>query len=469
MRNRGDLADPDLRPLWQAISVRLAQGDDAGSIQTVRAELSRAGRAMLTGWLSRAQVSRRTVSLRIEAGATVIPVQRVLRALTMTPSELREVVEQNVGMIPPLAEERRRAAQLREDIWAYTATVLPDTPRLTARLQARGVVDDRAGELRRLIDALARARARLPLSRPATLARLSLNCAGDPHYFDLNDAGQGARLVLLAADMLGADLPDTPAAERALLARVGIVADSLSQTVLVLNVNATGDGPTDRSLRLAHEDQRPAHLTLHDLTTHPPTLDRAQPWLVVENPSVIHEALMRGVRSPIVCTSGTLTAVDHVLLSLARTRGISMEYSGDIDTGGRNIAAAAHRRYDVPSREMDNETLRAALAAGALSEGPLPVPTLAGPSYTPPTADCDPGNGRVGDPDPVIFQEHPTVLDRLLGPDPEDPLPLPGSPPIERTTPKAARVPDHGETLASPSPEHAGGFHPAHNSTPTPT
>lgn len=455
MRNRGDLADSDLRPLWQAISVRLAQGDDAGSIQTVRAELSRAGRAMLTGWLSRApQVSRRTVSLRIEEGVTVIPVQRVLRALTMTPDELREVVEQNVGKIPPLAEDRRRAAQLREDIWAYTATVLPDTPRLTARLQARGVVDDRAGELRRLIDALARVRAKLPLSRPATLARLSLNCAGDPHYFDLNDAGQGARLVLLAADMLGANIPDTPAAERALLARVGIVADSLSQTVLVLNLNATGNGPTDRSLRLAHEDQRPTHLTLHDLTLHPPILDRAEPWLVVENPSVIHEALMRGVRSPIVCTSGTLTAVDHVLLSLARTRGIPMEYSGDIDTGGRNIASAAHRRYDVPSREMDSDTRRAVLAAGALSEGPPPVPTLAGPSYTPLADDRDRGAARADDSEPVIFQEHPTVLDRLLGPDPEDPLPLPGSQPIGCITP--AHIPNHEEALASPPPEHRG-------------
>lgn len=170
----------------------------------------------------------------------MIPVQRVLQALTMTPHELREIVEQNVGAIQPLAETRRRATQLREDIWAYTATVLPDTPRLTARLRAGGVVDDRADELRRLIDALARVRAVLPLSRPATLARLSHNCAGNPHYFDLNDAGQGSRLVLLAADLLDAPLPDTPAAERALLARVGIVADSLSQTVLLLNVDARG-------------------------------------------------------------------------------------------------------------------------------------------------------------------------------------------------------------------------------------
>lgn len=54
MRNRGDLADPDLRPLWQAISVRLSQGDDPGGIRTVRVELTRAGRSMIIGWLSRA-------------------------------------------------------------------------------------------------------------------------------------------------------------------------------------------------------------------------------------------------------------------------------------------------------------------------------------------------------------------------------------------------------------------------------
>ncbi|WP_158745211.1 DUF2399 domain-containing protein [Streptomyces sp. NRRL S-1448] len=233
-------------------------------------------------------------------------------------------------------------------------------------------------------------------------------------------------------------------------------------------MNATGNGPTDRALRLAHEDQRPTHLTLHDLTLYPPILDRAKPWLVVENPSVVHEALMRGVRSPIVCTSGTLTAVDHVLLGLARTRGIPMEYSGDIDTGGRNIASAAHRRYDVPSREMDSDTRRAVLAAGALSEGPAPVPTLAGPSYTPLADDRDPSAARAGNAEPVIFQEHPTVLDRLLGPDPEDPLPLPGSQPIGCITSKPVHAPDHKGALASPQSKRRDSPLP-HDSAATPT
>ncbi|WP_442818030.1 TIGR02679 domain-containing protein [Streptomyces sp. NBC_01224] len=386
-------------------------------------------------WLALAgpQASRRAVALRVEQGVAVIPVQRVLQALTMTPHELREIVEQNVGAIQPLAETRRRATQLREDIWAYTATVLPDTPRLTARLRAGGVVDDRADELRRLIDALARVRAVLPLSRPATLARLSHNCAGNPHYFDLNDAGQGSRLVLLAADLLDAPLPDTPAAERALLARVGIVADSLSQTVLLLNVDARGDGPTDRALRLAREDQRPVHLTLHDLTAHPPTLARTQPWLVVENPSVIHEALLRGITTPIVCTSGTLTAIDHALLALAHTCGVPMEYSGDIDTGGRHIAAAILRRYEVPSRDMDEETRRAVVGAGALCEGPFTVPALPAPESAATTTGAAGGAGT-DESGSAIFQEHPVVLDRLLGPDPADPLPLPGSPPNARAS-----------------------------------
>ncbi|MFB7632730.1 TIGR02679 domain-containing protein [Streptomyces sp. NPDC056149] len=422
MRNRGDFADPDLRPLWQALSGRLAQGDDPASIRTVRVDLSRAGRSMIAGWLSRApRASRRPVALRMEQGLAVIPVQRMLQALAVTPHELRDIVEQNIGAVPPLAEQRRQATQLREGIWAYTATVLPGTPRLTARLQAGGVVDDRVAELRRLIDALARVRALLPLSRPATLARLSHNCAGNPHYFDLNDAGQGSRLVLLVADVLDAPLPDTPAAERALLARVGIIADSLSQTVLLLNVDAEGDGPTDRALRLAGKDQRPIHLTLHDLTAHPPTFVRGQSWLVVENPSVIHEALMRGFTTPIVCTSGTLTAVDHTLLALACDSGVSMEYSGDIDAGGRNIATAVLRRYQVPSREMDEDTRRIVLDAGPLFEEVSPVPTL--------PAAATAGGAGPGSSGSAVFQEHPVVLDRLLGPDPSDPLPLPGSHP----------------------------------------
>jgi uncharacterized protein (TIGR02679 family) len=427
---RGDLADPDLLPLWQAIADRLAQGQNPARIVRVRVRgLSAPGRAIVAGWLASDPITTgRPARLHTDpAGTTAIPLPQVLRRLGLAPDQLPALVARAVGPIPDRAGQRRQAAQLRGDLWAHASRLLADTPRLLVRLRAAGVREHQAGELRTLIDALGRARARLPLPRPVPLARFALACAGRPHYFDLGDPGHGDKLVLLAADLLQVSLPDTPAAERAVLARVGVLADRLSQTVLTLNIDAAGDGPTDRALRLARADRRPIHLTLHDLTAYPPTLRADESWLVVENSSVVDEALLRGVAFPVVCTAGALTAVDHVLLGLAQAARIPMRYAGDLDPGGVAVAETVRSRYGGQPCHMDAATLRAAARAGPLSVGPEGAPILDGPSQTsltaPLAAAWDPqlaaAARNVGR---VVFQEHALLLDRLLGADGDDPL-----------------------------------------------
>ncbi|MER7671354.1 DUF2399 domain-containing protein [Kitasatospora sp. NPDC096128] len=392
-----DLTDPDIRPLWEAIAARLARGDGPASIKNVTAALSRTGQAMVSGWLARSRrAGSRATPLREVRGGFAVPVPRLLEALGYTPGDLRGLVEAAGVEVPDTAGVRRATEQMRTDINRYAELALPDTPSLTARL-CYGISVDTIAERHRLIDALARARALLPLPRPVTLARLAHHCAGDPHYFDLNDNGHGDKLLLLARDLLQAEQPDTPAADRALLARLGMAADRLSQTVLVLGVGATGDGPTDRALNLARADDRPHHLTLHDLTAHPPALDPSRAWLVVENPSVVDEALMRQFDRPIVCTSGTLTAVDHTLLGLARNCGVPLEYSGDLDPAGHAIAAAVRTRYQATIKYMGEATAPESTDGMATPEGPSPDTT-------------------------VIFQEHPALLDLLLGPCRTDPL-----------------------------------------------
>ncbi|WP_044574895.1 DUF2399 domain-containing protein [Saccharopolyspora spinosa] len=426
-----DLTDPDIAPLWKAIAERLAQGHDPACIQQVTPRLSRAGRAMLISWLTHTtqKARRRKIRLHTRDNRTIVPVPALLQALRVTPHDLPLLVKQATGGYPDLAGQRRNAALLRDDIWAHATALLADTPRLLARLRAAGVSDDKADELRKLIDALGRARHLLPLPRPVPLARLSLACAGNPHYFDLDDTRNGAKLVLLAADLLEVPLPDTPAADRAALARVGVIADRLSQTVLTFNINATGNGPTDRALRLAQIDRRPVHVTLHDLIAYPPTFSTAA-WLVVENTSVVEEAFTRGVMCPIVCTAGTLTAVDHVLLGLARDQQVMMRYSGDLDHAGITIADTVRNRYGAQPWHMDAETLHTATHSGPLTNQPPAVPELNGPSLVPlppeTPSTTDPQSIASADrPRWVVFQEHPVVLDRLLGPDPDDPFELP--------------------------------------------
>jgi uncharacterized protein (TIGR02679 family) len=383
---------------------------------------------MVSGWLATGAAGRRA-PLRVGPAGTVVPVPRLLAVLGHGPGDLRTLITRAGIDIQDTGAQRSRARRLRAQIDAHAAHVLPDAPLLTARLRLWGITEDTLAQRRHLIDALARIRPLLPFPRPVTLARLAHDSAGHPHYFDLNADGYGDLVVLLARDLLGAPAPQTPAEERALLIQVGIAADRLSQTVLVLGVTALGDGPTDRALNQAHADHRPIHLTLYDLTVHPPVLDPGKSWTVVENPSVVDEAMMRGAGGPIVCTSGTLTAVDHTLLALARSCSISVEYSGDLDGGGHSIAAAVHSRYQAVVRHMDEQTRLAASST-------RPLPPL------PPTAEADTGGTP---PDPVphpVYQEHPILLDLLLGPVPDDPLaalhaaslpasrsaPIPGSP-----------------------------------------
>lgn len=426
---RSSMTDPDLLPLWHAIADRLAQGEQPERISQVKVRLSRAGHAVLAGWLaSDPQAARRNTRLRYSEGQVNVPLPRLLRILQIDPEQLPAVVIEAVGQYKDLAGERRRAAELRDGIWAHAAQVLPDSPRLLARLRAAGVSDHKAGASWELINALGRARANLPLQRPVPLPRFALTCAGKPHYFDLNDSGHGDKLVLLAIDLLNADLPDTPAAARAALARVGVLADRLSQTVLALNIDANGNGPVDRAVQLARADHRPIHLTLHDLTAQPPSFSSDEPWLVVENPSVVDEALIRGVAVPIVCTFGALSAVDHVLLNLARQADIPIHYCGDIDQAGISIAENVRERYGGVLRHMDGPTLRDAHDAGPLTTVPPSVPVLSGPYditlTANPSLNWTPTN--TGDISAkVVYQEHPLILDRILGADENDPLQLP--------------------------------------------
>lgn len=416
-----DITDPDIKPLWFAIAQRLERGDDVSQIRGVRAQLNETGRAMILAWLTSARRTARTVRLSVgDDGATLIPLPAVMHSLGLTPDSLRALVHQQIGLTGR-AEARRLNAGLRRDLWAYAEDLLPDNPGLRAKLRLAGMAEGKSSDLREALEALARVRALLPLRRPVHLARIALSAAGDPHYFDLTEAAHGAKLLALVLEMTGQDPTDTPAAERAALAKVGILADRFSQTVLTFNLRAVGDAPADRALKTAYADGRPHHLTYYDLTEHPPTFDAGEPWTVVENPSVIEEALTRKSSIPLVCTSGQLTAVDHAILALARDAGIPIRYSGDLDQPGQQIAAGVKARYRAELHLMDAQTELAATTAGPLMRAPTNVPTLPGPSRVPATS-------PPGQPDTdstrrfVVYQEHPVLLDLLLGADPHDPL-----------------------------------------------
>ena len=394
--------DPDLAPLWTAIHDRLCSGQAPETIAAVRVPtLPPAGIATLRSWLD-TTARRRSVRSAVAVSATGVrvPLRELLTVLGLTAEDLPPLVERAVGRpVEDRAADRRTAATLRQELWDYTSRALPHLPALVARMRAAGVADDDAASIRRLVDALAAATSQLPHSPAVSLAKLSHDCAGDPHYFDL-DTTTGTRLAAAIAELAGRPEPSRPDLVRALLADYGVIADRLSATVLLYLVLGVGDGPVDRRLR---EAATPVALTLLDLTRTPPTL-APQVLTVVENPSVLEAAMACDSPGPLACTSGQLGSVDHTLLQLAVDQGIHLRYSGDLDGSGLRIAEYVARMYGAELVAMDASTVQDA--------GPEPSSVPLGPA---------PGAGeetvwdalRAGG--RVVFQEHDAVLRQVLG------------------------------------------------------
>lgn len=398
--------DTDLRPLWEAVHERLCAGFEPAQLATVKVVgLPTAGTAILRTWLDTSTRRRRGNSvISVAAGVTQVPLRELLARFNLAAEHLPLIAELAVGRrVVNRSLARKAGAGAREALWVQVASDLAVVPGLARRIQAAGVaevdIDAVALQARHLGSALAVVdRLRKPGAVPVTLAKLAHDCTGDPHAFDL-DTLTGRRLVEAAAELLGKGEPSRPDAVRALLSQVGVLADRLSTTVLVLNVSASGPGPVDERLRLGGG---PIPLTLYDLTVHPPELV-AVPLLVVENPSVLEAAMAVGFTGPLACTSGHLRAVEHAFLQRAVDCGVPVSYAGDIDRDGLIIAAQIQTLYGARLVGMDADVVAKA--------GPCPstAPLGALPTGIPvELATALTTHGL------AVYQEHDAVLQALL-------------------------------------------------------
>lgn len=398
--------DPELAPLWAIIHERLCAGHEPNSIASVKVPgLSPPGVAALRSWLDTSTRRRRgKSSVPVSPSGASVPVRELLGVLGLSPSDLQPLVEQAVGRpVVNRAAARRDAAGIRQELWAYAADELPNFPGLLMRLRATGISDDDA-PVRRLIHALATMVRRLPCEPPVSLAKLSHDCAGDPHFFDL-DTYAGTLLVSAAAEFSGQPEPSRPDLIRALLLDTGVVADRLSATVLLHQVKVRGDGPVDRRLR---DSDTPVALTLLDLTKNPPKL-APQTLTVVENPSILEAALASGSHLPLACTSGHLGSVDHALLQLAVDQGIHLRYAGDLDDHGFRIAEQVARTYGAQLIAMDAATIQSG------GSEPSMVPLTSVPETSDPELAEVLRKSKF-----VLFQEHDVIVDQLLTGEPHN-------------------------------------------------
>lgn len=340
----GWLAAPELVEIWTRLRAPLERGARTTRLR----ELSRGSRHELAGLLGRPVVADLTLVL---ADLDAVLVARAGLSLV-------EVVE---GATGPLRD--RTAERAARD--APLQVLAEADPAWASAVGASGL-------LARVPDAMALARQAVAvlelLPGPARLrTELAAEVTGDAHALD--DGRPLATLVLRG--LAGGPLPATARERRQLWEQAGVLADTVSTTVLTLGLRPAVRGERGQALVAAADRGDPVHLTPWDLRRLDPHLS-AGPVLVVENPSVLEAfAVRHGGRFAVVCTSGWPATVAVDLLDRL---GVPLAYHGDLDWRGVEICGWLGQRCGVRPWRMTAADYLAAPGGEPLTGREAPTP-----------------------------------------------------------------------------------------------
>lgn len=175
-------------------------------------------------------------------------------------------------------------------------------------------------------------------------------------------------------------VPRSAAGRRELWESVGVVPDDLASQVLVLGVDVAG-GRLGRWLAEASEEGLPFRATLHQLTRHPPTVERRRLVSVCENPAVLRAAAeqLGADAPPLVCTEGRPSVACMRLLTALASGGCEVRYHGDFDWPGLRIAGDVLDATGGQPWRFRADDYRAAVGEG----GPGDRPLLGAPATSP--------------------------------------------------------------------------------------
>ena len=369
-RLRETLGRPELARLVLRLRGRLERGKPLTGVMAFPSG-SPVERDALNRLLGRAPASGNASSVSLEQ------LQDKLRRAGICPS-LREAVELLTGPVLDRQAEREALAERWATLFAGAHQRLAprtDTIPWLHELQTSGLLRrygiDQAGQLlSQAVDVLARLPAPgLPLAEIAALA------TGDAHALDPDRPL--ATLVIRAAARFGVERWDDAPSRRDAWAALGVLCDELSAPVLLLNLRASDDSATSRSLRLFAEAGEPGYLSTRQLLRAPPAFTVAtvgSTVFVCENPSVVAAAAIRlGPNSqPLVCVDGQPRTAARLLLNQLRSAGVRLRYHGDFDWPGLQIANTILARHQAEPWQMNASDYRLA-ATGALGLSGPPV------------------------------------------------------------------------------------------------
>ena len=357
------LARPELARLWDELVRRWASSDRAVATVTLR-ELTDAERRALADLLGADRLPPTTCS---------VSVRRVIANLGVELDDLKTALRELRGPWGNRAAERAAKMRERQNLWAWIASESRrlGAPGMLDRLKARGIIGGDIAQLETRVTDVFAVLERLPASG-VPLASFACDVLADPHALD---HGTWSSTVVLeaVAERKGALPPETAEDARRLWESTGVLADSLSSSVLCLALAPSGDDPMAEFLRGCTASCEPAALTMAQLKRWP-VRTQAPIVYAFENPSMLAEAARSGWREPpLVCTSGWPNVAVITLLRQLSASGARVRYHGDFDPKGLSIAQMLVDRMHVePWRMTAMDYERALTRARVLIDGLVP-------------------------------------------------------------------------------------------------
>lgn len=366
-------AGPALMRVWKRVAERLERGglQPRGRIRVD--DLDRDERHAISGLLGRSVASSRCIvdlavldaRLWARSGTGLVAVTEQVLGRRLTD---RRALRQARG-------EKRAEPYAAAQDWLSLHPVLnePWVDRWLAALRRDGLPSRDLEPTRLVLAALEVLHACLERQgQPMARTQLAASVLHDAHGLD--DDRRLSQLVLRAlAERDSQPSPSSASGRRNLWETVGVTADSVSTTCLVLGLAALGPPGLASRLRLASDDGAPVHLTWWDLRQGL-VLEPGQDVLVCENPRVL-EALAEQGRADVavVCTSGRPALVAQEVINRLVETDARMRYHGDFDWPGIAMANQLLSSAGATPWLMSAEDYRAAPA----------TLVLAGPSVEP--------------------------------------------------------------------------------------
>jgi uncharacterized protein (TIGR02679 family) len=286
-----------------------------------------------------------------------VQMTRLAAALRLgSPEQLRSLIEEIRGPIRDRRAARLSERAARDALWSWlsleaAALRLGDDPTgLAPWVDNQRAAGIRGGVSvhRRRLEAAVRVLQALPADG-ISLSALANDCIGDPHGLDPGRTLSAMVLEGISTAYCQSSPADAEAA-RSTWEMAGVVPDPHSSTVLALGLPGGPGSPLGQWLFEAASARQPVVLSLANLRRWPLSpMPAGSEVFVLENPSLIAEALRADIRSPLVCSSGRPTVATVTLLRQLGAQGASLYQHADFDPAGLSITAwLAARAGTVP-------------------------------------------------------------------------------------------------------------------------